>query len=103
MGCFALAALLADARSDMNHTLYKNGHSPRSLPQTSSLFTVFCHGAGVVCLPDRAYIAAMFGARPWCELDFSSLCVMLQGQSQLEPMEGIECGLVFLERCPTGH
>lgn len=32
-GCFALAALLADARSHKNHTWYNIGRSPLSLAQ----------------------------------------------------------------------
>ena len=82
MGCFALAASLADARGHMNCTLLNRTLSTFATPmKTSPLLTVFCLRAGVVCLPDRVYIAAMFGMRLWCELDFSSLCIMLHGKA----------------------
>ena len=78
MGCFALAALLADAQGHMKCTLINRTPSKFGTPmKISPLLTVFCLRAGVVCLPDRVYIAAMFGMRLWRELDFSSLCIML--------------------------
>ena len=82
MGCFALAASLADTRSHVNCTLLDWTFSTFTTPvEIWSLLTVFCLKAGVVCLPDRAYIAAIIGLRLWCELDFSTLCVMLHGKA----------------------